>query len=110
MPELSGWIEVFFLLLALGLMVWIAYRLWSRSSSPVMKVLARVPLEPRRTLYIVEVAGQCLLIGAGEGGLSTLATLEPERVRASLEEARRGEKPLLVTLMEMIKRKEQDNK
>ncbi|MEZ4366970.1 MAG: flagellar biosynthetic protein FliO [Kofleriaceae bacterium] len=48
----------------------------------LLDVVARVPLEPRRSLYVVEVAGKALLIGTSEMGLSTLAELEPEQVRA----------------------------
>jgi flagellar biogenesis protein FliO len=104
LEELSWFGELFFLLFAIGLMCWVAYRLWSRSSSPVMKVVARISLEARRSLYVVEVAGQYLLIGAGEGGLSTLATLEATQVKEALASAARGEKPLAVRLMELVKK------
>jgi flagellar biogenesis protein FliO len=103
MPDLSWMAELLFLLLALGLLVWVAYRLWSRASSPMMKVIAHLPLEPRRSLYIVNVAGQFLLLGAGEGGLSNLATLDGEQVKAALQAASQGEKPLLVRLMEILR-------
>jgi len=51
-----------------------------------LKVLARLPLEPRRTLYIVEAPGKMLLIGAGEGTVSTLAELDAAEVAAALAE------------------------
>ena len=54
-------------------------------TSKLMRVVARLPLEPRRTLYVVEVAGKTLLIGTGEnGGTSLVTELEPEAVRRSL--------------------------
>ena len=104
MAELSSFGELLFLLFTIGLLLWVAYRLWSRSSSPVMKVVARLSLEARRSLYVVEVAGQYLLIGAGEGGLSTLATLEATQVKEALAESTRDTKPLAVKLMELIKK------
>jgi flagellar protein FliO/FliZ len=48
----------------------------------LMDVVARVPLEPRRSLYIVEVAGKALLVGTSEMGLSVLSELDREQVRA----------------------------
>src|SRR5580765_6674342 len=48
----------------------------------LLDVVARVPLEPRRSLYVVEVAGKTLLIGTSEMGLSVLSELDREQVQA----------------------------
>ncbi len=48
----------------------------------LLDVVARVPLEPRRSLYVVEVAGKTLLVGTSELGLSVLTELDPGEVRA----------------------------
>jgi flagellar biogenesis protein FliO len=48
----------------------------------LMDVVARVPLEPRRSLYVVEVAGKTLLVGTSEMGLSVLSELDGAEVRA----------------------------
>ena len=48
----------------------------------IMDVIARVPLEPRRSLYVVEVAGKTLLVGTSEMGLSVLSELDAAEVRA----------------------------
>jgi flagellar biosynthetic protein FliO len=50
-----------------------------RQAGP-LKVLARLPLEPRRTLYVVEAPGKTLLIGVSEGSIATLAELDPAQV------------------------------
>lgn len=50
----------------------------------VLDVVARVPLEPRRSLYIVEVAGKSLLVGTSEMGLSVLSELDRDQVRAQV--------------------------
>jgi flagellar biogenesis protein FliO len=47
----------------------------------LLDVVARMPLEPRRSLYVVEVAGKALLIGTSEMGLSVLSELDREQVR-----------------------------
>ena len=48
----------------------------------LLDVVARVPLEPRRSLYVVEVAGKTLLVGTSEMGLSVLTELDAGEVRA----------------------------
>ncbi len=52
----------------------------------LMDVVARVPLEPRRSLYVVEVAGKTLLVGTSEMGLSVLSELDGGAVRARVVE------------------------
>jgi flagellar biogenesis protein FliO len=50
----------------------------------LLDVVARVPLEPRRSLYVVEVAGKTLLVGTSEMGLSVLSELDTGAVRSRL--------------------------
>ena len=50
----------------------------------LLDVVARVPLEPRRSLYVVEVAGKTLLVGTSEMGLSVLTELDGAQVRSRL--------------------------
>ena len=40
-----------------------------------IRVLARYPLEPRKTLYLIQVGGETLLVGAAEGSLSLIRAL-----------------------------------
>jgi flagellar biogenesis protein FliO len=42
--------------------------------------VARCPLEPRRSVYVVEAAGRCFLIGVGDGPMAVLAELEPDKL------------------------------
>ena len=39
-----------------------------------LRVLERVPLDPRRSVYLVQVDGRCLVLGAGESGPPALLT------------------------------------
>src|SRR3954467_15321398 len=48
----------------------------------LLDVVARLPLEPRRALYVVEVAGKTLLVGTSEMGLNVLSELDGGEVRA----------------------------
>jgi flagellar protein FliO/FliZ len=54
-------------------------------SAHLLDVVARLPLEPRRSLYVVEVAGKTLLVGTSEMGLSVLSELDGSEVRARVE-------------------------
>ena len=53
-----------------------------RGEAGILDVIARVPLEPRRSLYIVDVAGKALLVGTSEMGLTVLTELDRAQVRA----------------------------
>jgi flagellar biogenesis protein FliO len=54
-----------------------------RSRGPqLLDVIARLPLEPRRSLYVVQVAGKTLLVGTSEMGLSVLSELDGAAVDA----------------------------
>ena len=48
----------------------------------LLDVVARIPLEPRRSLYVVDVAGKTLLVGTSEMGLSVLSELDAAEVKA----------------------------
>ena len=48
----------------------------------LLDVVARIPLEPRRSLYAVAVAGKTLLLGTSEMGLSVLSELDGNEVAA----------------------------
>ena len=56
--------------------------------SGAIRIVARCPLEPRRSVYAIEAAGRCFLIGVGEGPMSVLAELDAERVKGDLGAAR----------------------
>jgi flagellar protein FliO/FliZ len=52
----------------------------------LLDVVARLSLEPRRSLYVVEVVGKTLLVGTSEMGLSVLSELDGGEVRARVAE------------------------
>ena len=57
-----------------------------RGTGP-LSVVARLPLEPRRTLYVIEAPGKTLLVGVSEGSIATLAELDPAEVASALSAA-----------------------
>jgi flagellar protein FliO/FliZ len=46
----------------------------------LLSVLERVPLDSKRSLLVVKAAGEYLLVGAADGGLSLLSKLDAETV------------------------------
>lgn len=52
----------------------------------LLSVVARLPLEPKRSLYVVEVAGRTLLVGTSEMGLALLSELDGDQVRAQADD------------------------
>ena len=57
------------------------------SSTESMKVLYTMSLTPTRTLYMIRLGERIILIGAGDGGMRTLAEIsEPEEVSMILRD------------------------
>ena len=52
-----------------------------RGDHPI-RVLARLPVEPRRSMMIIQVASRTLVIGASEAGMELVAELHGEDARA----------------------------
>src|SRR6185295_2690476 len=55
-----------------------------------IKVLARCSLEPRRSVYLIEAAGRCFLVGVGDGPMAVLAELGAAEVAAAVASAADG--------------------
>ncbi len=84
-------------LAAVCILAWVVLRWGSRRGFGIglgggrVRVLERVPLDPRRSLYLVQVGEKVLLIGGGDGAAPTVLTEldpadlppEPERRAAS---------------------------
>jgi flagellar protein FliO/FliZ len=72
----------------------------------VVTVLERVPLDQRRTLFVLKAADEYLLVGGGEGGLQLLSKLDAqavERIRA--EGPRASAVPLSPFLQKLLSRR-----
>lgn len=87
-------------LLVLGFICLLAYvllRLLGRhsslvSSNSMVEIIDRIPLEQRKTLYVIKVTGRWLLIGSSEAGVQLISeldgkTAEQESTRALGERA-----------------------
>lgn len=70
-------------------------------------VLQRVPLEPRKSLYVVRAGARVLLIGTGEAGPPALiAELDPKSVEQGTLEVRSTEEEGARKLAERVSKEE----
>lgn len=85
-------------LLALGLVCGLAYLVFRlmlprlttiRASNSMVRVVDRVGLDARKSLYVVEVAGRWLLIGASEAGVHLVSELDAQSAEEAAEELER---------------------
>jgi flagellar biosynthetic protein FliO len=51
-------------------------------ASGAIRVVARCPLEPRRSVFVIETAGRCFLVGVGDGPMALLAELDADKLPA----------------------------
>src|SRR4030095_8294997 len=92
-----GWQSLALSFASLGvvcLVAWGALRLLAgrgigRASGGV-RWLARSPLEPRRSVFVIEAAGRCFLVGVGDGPMTVLAELEADKLKAASDAAARS--------------------
>src|SRR4029079_16341289 len=56
-------------------------------ASGAIRVVARCPLEPRRSVFVIETAGRCFLVRVGDGPMSLLAELEADKLPRAPEAA-----------------------
>ena len=78
------YIKLLFVLCAILILAFVTIRYviprWfgiNTSAAGPIQVLARFPLEPKRTLYVVKVAKDIVLVGSSESGLQFLKELDP---------------------------------
>jgi flagellar biosynthetic protein FliO len=89
LPSLGGSIALSFVSLGLVCLLsylalrWLSGRGVGRPDGP-LRVLARCPLEPRRSVYLIETAGRCFLVGVGDGPMALLAEVDRAKVSDSV--------------------------
>ena len=78
-----GWESLALSFVSLGavcVVAWLALKLLAGrgfgKASGAIRVLARCPLEPRRSVYVIEAAGRCFLVGVGDGPMTVLSELD----------------------------------
>lgn len=79
-------VEIALLLLAVGALAWVSWSARGRGTLDhgALELLARLPLEPRRAVYLVKVADVVMVLGASEQGLVKLGELEASKLPPSV--------------------------
>lgn len=73
-------LQTLFALVGVCILAWVVLRWGARrglgmgGATGRMRVIERVALDARRSLFLVEVGGRVLLVGSGDGGSPTLLT------------------------------------
>src|SRR5215471_929187 len=89
-----GWESLALSFVSLGavcVVAWLALRLLAGrgvgKASGAIRVVARCPLEPRRSVFVIETAGRCFLVGVGDGPMALLAELDADKLPRQPEAA-----------------------
>jgi len=106
-----GWESLALSFVSLGavcLLAWGALRILAGRgvgrASGAVRVLARCPLEPRRSVYVIEVAGRCFLVGVGDGPMALLAELDAAQVSAAASPPATGRPVFAEVLARVLRR------
>ena len=62
---------------------------WARCREGIGRDSRRraLPLEPRRSVFVIETAGRCFLVGVGDGPMALLAELDADKLPKPQESA-----------------------
>ncbi|MFL5320151.1 MAG: FliO/MopB family protein [Myxococcaceae bacterium] len=71
----------------------------------VVTVVERITLEPRRTIYVLRAAGEYLLVGVGDGGMTLISKLDTAEVDRIQREKSSAQMPLSPFLQKLLSRK-----
>ncbi|AKF80756.1 hypothetical protein MFU01_38590 [Myxococcus fulvus] len=117
-PESMGWMLVrtlmvlgavvasIYLTLNVGLRRLMGLQSASPGRQTVVSVVERLPLDPKRALFVVKAADEYLLVGGGEAGLQLLSKLDAEAVeRIRAQRPQTNVVPLSPFLQKLLSRR-----
>lgn len=61
---------------------WLGARFGQRDGNAPMRVVGRLPLEPRRSLLVVKVGGRTVMLASSEAGVHPVGELEADEAAA----------------------------
>jgi flagellar biosynthetic protein FliO len=110
LPGVGG--SLAFSLISLGLVCVVAFAVlrWlgrkgvGRSSGRI-RVLGQCYLEPHRTVYLVEAAERCFLLGVGDGPISLIAEVDRAAVATVTSEGQGARNGLATVLAKVVGRR-----
>jgi len=66
-----------------------------------VKVMERIPLDPKRTLFVIQVADEYLLLGGGDGAVNLLAKIDREAME-KIKADREAKPPALSPFLQKL--------
>ena len=101
-------IALIYLTLNFGLRRLMGVQGFAAGRARIVSVVERIPLDQRRSMFVVKAAGEYLLVGAGEAQLSLIARLDTEtveRIEKELREAQTRSPQLSPFLQKLLTRR-----
>jgi flagellar protein FliO/FliZ len=71
-------------------------------AQPLVAVMQRIPLDPKRSLFVVKAAGEYLLVGGGDGSLTLISKLDAEAVARFEREQSTPSAPLVSPFLQKL--------
>jgi flagellar biosynthetic protein FliO len=89
---------------AYWLLRWLGRKGVGRSSAN-LRVLGHCCLEPRRSVYLIEAAGRCFVLGVGEGPVSLIAEVDRAAITEPSSKAERPSSVFADVLAKVLRRR-----
>jgi flagellar biosynthetic protein FliO len=90
-------------LVAYWVLRWLGRRGVGRSSAS-LRVIGHCYLEPRRSVYLVEAAGRCFLLGVGDGPVSLIAEVDRTAIAEEPADGERSGRGFAEILSKVLRR------
>lgn len=74
--------------------------------SSLVQVVERIPLDPKRSLFVLKAAGEYLLVGGSDTGLQLISKLDPAEVTRVMDEKRSSGSAASPFLQKLLSRNE----
>jgi flagellar biogenesis protein FliO len=110
---LADYVKLMLVLAGIVALAYAALRLWlpklsglqQQAKGPI-QVLARMPLEPRKNLYIIKAGADYLLVGTAENSVHMISPLQAEALAGYAEAAVKPDTaaPDFLTVLRRLKR------
>lgn len=86
LEQISGIIQTFFALVLVCTLIYITFRVIIprlsevRFSRGAIKIIERMPIDAKKSLFIIETGGSWMLIGASENGINLIRKLDEAEI------------------------------
>jgi flagellar protein FliO/FliZ len=99
-------IGLVYVTLNFGLRRMMGLRALPAGAATLVKVVERIPLDPKRSLFVVQAAGEYLLVGGGDDGLSLIGKLDTAEVERVLSQRAATPGQISPFLQKLLSRKD----